>query len=393
MKGKLEANLWKILLYNISQRRQFVPIMAIFFLSLPDTTAQQIGIYSGAGALVAFLFEIPTGYFSDSFGHKATLIISKLCMIVASLALIFARALPEFILASAFISLGFAFQSGTSSAITHDTLHSLKREKEYGKISSQISANASFVSMLFIIALPFLTPIDIRLPFWIVLGLDIIGLLVVLTITTPPSEKHHQQHAHQSIFQLVKQFNNPRLLAFSLFTGAIAGFFLAGNAFREAFLQSLGFPIIFIGFVMGLSRLIWFVVGHKTEWLEKFSLEKIMAAEIVIFPLFFILVTWISNPYLAGIFFVIVMGYFWGRGQLLENYFIKNYIKKPRYKATLLSIDSQISSLIQAGAAFGVGFFMQQSYRAGFIAMGVALFVILLFLYPKIFPKKITKKK
>ena len=96
--NNVSGNIWKYFIFQLSQRRNFIPILSIFFLTLPNTTAQQIGIYTGIGYLASFIFEIPSGYFADKFGHKRTLIIAKLLMIFSVLAFIYSNSLLPFIL-------------------------------------------------------------------------------------------------------------------------------------------------------------------------------------------------------------------------------------------------------------------------------------------------------
>lgn len=43
----IESNLWKYLLVNLTTRRNFIPILSVYFLTLPNTHASQIGLYSG----------------------------------------------------------------------------------------------------------------------------------------------------------------------------------------------------------------------------------------------------------------------------------------------------------------------------------------------------------
>ena len=75
---KLESNIWKYFFYILTNRRHYITILSIYFLTLPNTTINQIGLYMGIGNLVAFLLEIPSGYFADRFGHKKTLILAKI---------------------------------------------------------------------------------------------------------------------------------------------------------------------------------------------------------------------------------------------------------------------------------------------------------------------------
>lgn len=386
----LESNLWKYLLFDVTQRRSFWPILSIYFLTLPDTAANQIGIYTGIGSIASFLFEIPSGYFSDQFGHKKTLILSKLCMIVSTLSFIFAQSLFEYVIGSVFLSLAFAFQSGTSSAFLHDTLASIGREKEYAKISSQQSANVSIISMVFLITLPFLTPYDIRLPFFVGLVMEIIGLFLALSFTTPPKEKEHRANKSHSILELLHEAKSAGLLPFSIFTGIMGGILIASSGFREVYLLEIGFPLVLIGTVMGLSRLVWFIVGHHIHWLEKIPLSKILFAEMFLFPGAVILIALWPNPYAVGLVFTVLIGYYWGRAKLLEHYFIEKYIRKPKYKATLLSIDTQIQLLVQIGAAFLLSHLMKDTLQSGFLAIGVIFFILSAAAYP--FLKKRLKE-
>lgn len=96
--SRLKSNLWKYFLFELSQRRHFIPILSIFFLTLPNTTANQIGIYSGIGFIVSFFLEIPSGYVADMFGHKKTLVLSKILMIISMTAFVFASGFYSFVI-------------------------------------------------------------------------------------------------------------------------------------------------------------------------------------------------------------------------------------------------------------------------------------------------------
>jgi len=42
-----ENNIWKFFIFSLSQRRNFIPLLSIYFLTLPNTHANQIGLYTG----------------------------------------------------------------------------------------------------------------------------------------------------------------------------------------------------------------------------------------------------------------------------------------------------------------------------------------------------------
>ncbi|MBW3019242.1 hypothetical protein KY329_03595, partial [Candidatus Woesearchaeota archaeon] len=146
MKDRLRANIWKYFLLILTNRRNYIPILALYFLSLPNTTAQQVGVYTGLGWLAGFLLEVPSGYVADKLGHKKALIFAKVSMLASTLAFIIGGSLPFFIIGSIFTAFGFAFTSGTAGAFLHNTLVGLHRENEYSKIDGKVKANASLIS-------------------------------------------------------------------------------------------------------------------------------------------------------------------------------------------------------------------------------------------------------
>jgi MFS family permease len=391
MKNPLESNLWKYFIYSATQRRHYIVILSIFFLTLPNTHAQQIGLYSGIGTLMSFLLEIPSGYISDIFGHRRTLIMSKIFMLFSTTIFAFANSLVYFIFGSIFLSLGFAFSSGTTSAFMHETLTAINRDKEFTKIMSKISANVSLIGVFLIIGLPFLTRISIVAPIKVSILFDIVGLIVAISFISPP-KRETVSNPLEVLPKLLKNVVGTGFYPTAIFVGAIFGIFLGTSPYRSVYLESLGFPIVFIGLVAGLSRLIWFLLGQKMHLLEeKFGMKKILRFEMFFFPVILILVVLPLHYYIIGAIFTLAMGYFWSRVQLINNHFLTAFNIDPKYKATMLSVRSQVQLVFSFATVFLIGFVMKKSYLQGYLILGVCMFFILLgvLIYVKFTSEKI----
>lgn len=384
MRGKYESNIGKFFVFSLSQRRHFMTIISIFFLTLPDTTAKQIGFYTALGAVASFLLEIPSGYFSDRFGHKNTLVLAKVLMILSTLAFIFASGFVTFTIASVLIACAFALTSGTDRAFMHDTYIALRKEKEYGVAMSRLIAYVSLISAFFIIALPLLTAISIRTPFVVALALDIAGLLAVLTLVTPPQAVAVAQVDWRQLGRVLRRAVKPGFYTTALFIGTIGGFLIAEGGYRWVYLESLGFPIILLGFVNGLSRFIWFAIGTNTQRFRHIPVQRLLQAELVLFPAALIMAAILDNPYVVGIIFAATIGYFWGRNELYTHHFLSRFIVDKRYKATMLSVKHQVQAAIEIAVALAIGFVMQRSYKLGYLTLGAALFTVLLVIYMRI---------
>ncbi|MBT4375863.1 MFS transporter [archaeon] len=363
-------------------RRNFAPIIAIFFLTLPNSIAQQIGIYSGIGFLAGFLLEIPSGYLSDTIGHKKALILAKVSMIVSTLFFLTANSWIFFALGSAFMSIGFAFSSGTHESFLHNTLIGIKKEKNYTKINSKMHANISLISMFIILLIPILTEISILFPFKIYLGVDLIGLLLGFSLISPKLKIKAEDKEPIPLPKQLKQFWGTGFYTMAIFLGLIGGFILGMVGFNSPYVTSLGLPVIYVGMMMAGARLVWFVLGNYAHKIErKIKLKKLMIFEIIFFPTALILISLTKNPFVAIIFFALTTGYMFGRGGIFKSYFLNKFSINKRYKATMLSIKAQISSIIAVIVAFAIGFVMNISFKLGYLTLGIILFILMFFTY------------
>ncbi len=375
----LQSNFWKVFTFMLTWRRNFIPILSIYFMTLPNSTANMIGLYTGIWNLAGFLLEIPSGYFADRFWHKKTLVLSKILMLLSTLSFIYVQNFYGFIIGSSLISASFAFTSWTMSAFMHETLESLWKEGDFSRIMWRIKWNVSLASILLIIGLPFLTKIDILIPLKVWLFLDIVGLIVSILLAKPKKHEDVEEIEIKSVLEIFKETKKLKFLPFAIFTSLIMWFLTWEAAFRTVYLESIWYPVIFLGFVMWLSRLVWFVVWRYAHLIEKYlTMKQHLFFEIFFFSLYFILVAFFSNPYLVASIFIIGIGYKWWRDQVIVGYLLKNYISDKNYKATIISIKSQIVLLFWFIIPLGIGFVMNYSYKLWYYVLGGSLFVFLL---------------
>ena len=372
----IESNLWKYFLVNLTSRRQFIPILSVYFLTLPHAQANQIGLYTGCWYLASMLMQMPAGVIADRYGQKNALIISKVFLILSSASFIFANGFWSFVVGAVCMALGSdAFNSGISNVFLKKSLEILGRGDDYRKVASKISGNVALISIFFIIGLPLLTGIDIRLPLVIGWVLDIIGLFIVFSLYEVHEKPRKEEH--EGIISLMRQAHTSGFLSYALFAGVIGGFLFADNAFRSPYLVSLGYPLSYIGLVMGGSRLVWWLVGRYITLIERYiSFSKLLISEIILFPLYYIGASSITNPWMLGILFSVVIGWFWGRNEIYTDV-LMNRIQNERHRSTLLSVKSQISGFVQVTIAFAITGIMGYSYVLGFQILGVIMFFVL----------------
>ncbi len=163
----------------------------------------------------------------------------------------------------------------------------------------------------------------------------------------------------------------------SVSTWMIIGFLIWVGSFRWVYLESLWFPIAFIGFIMWGSRLVRFVVWNYAHLIERyFTVKGYFLLEVFLFPIGFLLSAYFSNPYLVWVLFIIIVWYQHGRRWVLNSLIFKETRDKD-YKATILSIGAQIDSLASVLVSFGITYVMGYSYKLWHWILWLVLFLIL----------------
>ena len=384
----------KFFIYLLSQRRNFIPILSIYFLSLPDTTAQQLWIFTAIWYFASFLLEIPSGYISDRFWHKRTLILSKILQALSVLLFIIWYFIPGeynfyvFVIAMITQTIWFSFFSWTTSAYFHEILEEQGRGKEYWKELAHLRWKVSLLSAFIILALPFLTTLHILWPFIIWFIFDILWLIVLFFL--PKWNKIETcSKSQKSILQVLKEAKQSKSLHVSIFLWLAIWFFLWEHPYRTIYLQDLWYPIVLIWAIMAWSRIVWFLVWKYAYILERiFTFRQHLFFETILFPVCLFMVFFFSNPYLVSLIFIFMIWYQHGRKPILEQYLIDNHISDKRYKATLLSLESQVSSILSAAISFGIGFIMAYSYKIGYLTLSAGLFFCMIISFYFIFRNK-----
>jgi MFS family permease len=110
-------------------------------------SAFSVAVVLAAGDLAVLALEIPTGWFADRFGHRASLIIGSTSQVVGMLWCWLGRGIPGVVVASLLIALGDAFRSGADQALLYRSVVALHRVEEFQRIEARARA-ASLTAMV-----------------------------------------------------------------------------------------------------------------------------------------------------------------------------------------------------------------------------------------------------
>lgn len=108
--------------------------IAVFFLYMSQSQSlDQVVQLSAIYYLSVFVVEVPSGYFSDRFGRRTTLLIATGALMLSYACFIIGGGFAWFAAGQFFLATGIAMQSGTDTAFHYDSLKALGRESEYAQ--------------------------------------------------------------------------------------------------------------------------------------------------------------------------------------------------------------------------------------------------------------------
>ena len=171
--------------------------IAVFFLYMSSVLPlDQVIQLSAIYYLSVFVLEVPSGYFSDRFGRRVTLLLAAFSMIIANGCFIIGGSFAWFAVAQFFLAAGIAMQSGTDTAFHYDSLKVLGQEHEYQQ--REAKAEQWGLTMLAIAAFSggALGLIDLRLAY----GFSLLSAVAMAGLVWQFSEPGHSHNTADEEF-------------------------------------------------------------------------------------------------------------------------------------------------------------------------------------------------
>ncbi len=389
----------KFSLYGLLKNlRFFEPFMLIYFLD-QSLNLFHIGILFSIREIIIYIFEIPSGVIADRYGKKTELVFCFIFYITSFLLFFFATGFVGFVFAMSLFALGEAFRSGTHKAMimAYMDRHELKDSKtriygltrSYSLIGSMI---ASLVSIGLVLWLP-----SIRYLFLVAIIPYVIDLLMILTYPNYLNEKRDatfsiksfiksnidgitytfkdknvrnavfNSSTYQAFFKAIKDYIQPLILAI---TGSIIVFSSLDNDQHKT---------VYIGIIYTIIYFISAISSRNAHCVQGFGSHKTLIKWMWFLTAVVLLVMSFMQSSLIIVFSVFVV-----------LYVIMN-IRKPIMvdvigeatvddkRATVLSIEAQMASLMIAISAPLIGLLAEYSMQALFMTLSVLMFFIFIF--------------
>lgn len=380
----IKANIWK--LYTIISMQEtllFIGVLYPFLQSNGITTAQYF-VLQGFFALCIVLLEIPSGYLSDRWGRKNTLILGSICGCIGIFTYALSTHFIHFLVGESFMALAFSCYSGTTEAMFFDTLLVLGKEKHYRKIagnflSFRFGANALSAIAGGIIAVTW----SLRATMWCTAPF-MIGSLIVSLMLVEPSRHKLQENRHVKAMLGIATHTLARNIPLKnviLLSTIVSAMTFALVWFTQPYQSLIGFPLAIFGVPHAIALFLGVALSQIIPRLERKVDDRLLFIGIVAT----VVISYLLLGYLVSIIglAVIIIGRTAYGALMPVTSDLINRMTTSDVRATVLSIRSLGEKLLFAVASPFLGYIadvytLNQAMLLTGIFGGVAT-VILLF--------------
>lgn len=237
----------------------FMPVFMLFYNDL-GLELRQITLLQSTYYLTIAVFEIPSGYLSDVYGRRNTLLLGTIATAIGFGMYAFESSFTWFMVAEILLGVGMSFVSGTDSALLFETLKAGGKESQYIHHEGRVVAIGNFAEGMAGILGGLLAGWSLRYPY---IGQCVISLLAVPVAASLKEIPSHINRKSQPVGAILKylRYEAKDLTGMILFSSVLgAATLLMAKIFLQPTFRELNMPVFWFGvawtalqFLVGIS--------------------------------------------------------------------------------------------------------------------------------------------
>ncbi len=139
LKKKLKRNIKLNYLNTFITNLNMQSCIWMLYLAYCGLNLTEIGIIEGMYHATSILFEIPSGALADLLGRKKSMVLSKLCITISCMIMLFSKNFWLFMLSFIIQALGNNLNSGSEEALIYDSMKYIDQEQNYIGVSGKLN--------------------------------------------------------------------------------------------------------------------------------------------------------------------------------------------------------------------------------------------------------------
>lgn len=183
---RANRNVTLLFLHTVCVNMVFIlPVLVPYYRDVIGIGFREFMIGEAAFSAVMILMEVPTGWLSDVWGRRKTMIASAIAALAGWSLLWHADSFTEAVIAQASLGVAVSLISGTNSALLYDSLLEAGREGEYRRLEGRRHGIGLYAVGVASLLGGFMYQWDPTAPVIAVVIVEVLALAVALALTEP----------------------------------------------------------------------------------------------------------------------------------------------------------------------------------------------------------------
>lgn len=351
----------------------------VLYLTYCNMTLLQIGLLEGIYHITSMICEIPSGAWADLVGRKRSMLISRVCITISCIIMLFSRNFWGFALSFIIQALGNAFTSGSEEALVYDSLKCIDKEDDFIKVNGRLNMLIEVSQAIATVVGGVLAEYSYVWCYVACVVIALLSLVPVVFMTEPPIlEERTEQLTGMALvknhFKVSYQVlnNDVRIMKIIVFYSLIFAshallFFYSQQYFYDSGYNKIQISIVFLfaGIISCLGALASDYLYQKLDVKIAFLSAVVIALTMVCYGL--------NIPILAVVVFII-SNFFNAVLYPVESECLNRLIPSEQ-RATLISINSMFFSIMMI-VMFPIAGMLADVWNLPIVLMGIGIVVL-----------------
>lgn len=351
----------------------------VLYLTYCNMTLLQIGLLEGIYHITSMICEIPSGAWADLVGRKRSMLISRVCITISCIIMLFSRNFWGFALSFIIQALGNAFTSGSEEALVYDSLKCIDKEDDFIKVNGRLNMLIEVSQAIATVVGGVLAEYSYVWCYVACVVIALLSLVPVVFMTEPPIlEERTEQLTGMALvknhFKVSYQVlnNDVRIMKVIVFYSLIFAshallFFYSQQYFYDSGYNKIQISIVFLfaGVISCLGALASDYLYQKLDVKIAFLSAVVIALTMVCYGL--------NIPILAVVVFII-SNFFNAVLYPVESECLNRLIPSEQ-RATLISINSMFFSIMMI-VMFPIAGMLADVWNLPIVLMGIGSVVL-----------------
>ena len=267
----MKRNLRVINLYTLFTHMVFLlPVIVPYYQHI-GLTFRDFLIGEAVFSAVVLLAEVPSGWISDVWKRRTTLILGGFIGMSGYVVLLFADDLFTASLAQGIIGVAVALNSGTNTAILYDSLLEEGCEADYRRLDGKRHAMGLYAVAFAALIGAFCFTIHPKLPVYLD-ALALLGAMIAIAFAREPKRhtKSVEKHIFHDMWKTMKYalHGHPEIAGIILVSAVVMCATKLMMWTQQPFYAFVGIPVEWFGVIMTASYLVGGIAGHHSHKFE-----------------------------------------------------------------------------------------------------------------------------